>query len=260
MLKNKNIALVGSGNVATHLAQALSDRLACIISRNAAHARELSAPLGVGSSDDYSLLGQLKPDIILISVADHAVADVVAAIGKLDYNPLVLHTSGTLTKEILRPISDRIGIIYPLQTFSKGCAVDMAKVPFFTEASSETDLAIVDGLARSISPTVNHADEAHRRVLHVAGVFTSNFTNIILDSVERVLSEAGYSLDVVKPLLEVTTSKAFEIGPRAAQTGPARRGDYEVLARQQASLPKDLQPVYKALSDLIINIYHNKTE
>lgn len=253
-----DIAIVGSGNVATHLAQALRHRLCAVFSRNILHANELAEPLGVLSSDDYSELTKLKPDIIIISVADHAVADIVSAIGCLDYSPLVLHTSGTLTKETLSTISDRSGILYPLQTFSKGCPVDMSKVPFFTEASNPTDLEIVDGIAKTISPTVNHADEAHRRVLHVAGVFTSNFTNIILDSVERLLSNAGYSLDVVKPLLEATAAKAFEVGPRAAQTGPARRGDYAVIARQEASLPDDLRPVYKALTDLILNIYHNK--
>lgn len=255
-LNECNIALVGSGNVASHLAKALSDRLVAIFSRNAEHASELSAPLGVGSFSDYAELGRLKPDVIIISIADHAVSEVVASIGRLDYSPLVLHTSGTLTKEILCPISDRVGILYPLQTFSKGCAVDMTMVPFFTEASSPEDLEIVDALASSVSATVRHADEAHRRVLHVAGVFTSNFTNILLDCVERILSEAGYEMEVVEPLLKATVAKAFEVGPRAAQTGPARRGDYEVLARQEASLPEDLRPVYKVLSDLIIKTYH----
>lgn len=251
----KDIALVGAGNVASHLAKALKDRIQIVVSRNGEHARELACEIGAQHSDSFAALRHLRPDIVLISIADKAINDVVAAIGKLDYHPLVLHTSGTVAMEALKPMSDRVGVLYPLQTFSKGTHVNIREVPFFTEVSAEADYEIVDSLAQELSDNVQHANAEHRRKLHIAGVFTSNFTNVLLESVQKVLEPEGYTLDVVKPLIELSVSKAFAIGPHAAQTGPARRGDTAVMARQEAALPDYLKPVYRELSKLIIE-YH----
>ena len=247
------IALVGAGNVATHLAPALGKNLVALVGRTPEKARALGERCGVKTSGELSELRRLRPDVIIISVSDKGIADLAATIGNLGYEPLVLHTSGTVGMEALEPISRRTGVLYPLQTFSAQAELDISKVPFFTEASRESDLEITDTIARSISPVVNHADAGRRRVLHIAGVFTSNFTNVLLESVETVLAPAGYSLDVVRPLLEVTVAKAFAMGPHDAQTGPARRGDFAVLDRQLAALPEHLKDSYTALSNLILH-------
>ena len=259
-----SLAIVGAGNVATHLAKAFEAapevNLMAVISRTLSSAESVVNQLGgsVIASNDYGVLQQLRPDVVLISLADKALADVVAAIGSLDYNPLVLHTSGTLPKEMLHDVSSRTGIIYPLQTFSRTAHVDVAAVPFFNEAGSDSDLAIIDRLASAISRSVHHADAAHRRVLHIAGVFSSNFPNILLECTADVLASAGYGLEVVEPLVRAMVDKAFAIGPHAAQTGPARRGDLDVIERQKAALPSDLREIYSVLTDKIINSHKNE--
>ncbi|MCM1067289.1 MAG: DUF2520 domain-containing protein [Muribaculaceae bacterium] len=251
MLTPNDIAIAGCGNVASHLARALQGRVGYIANRTPANAEALAASIGAEALR-YDELRERKPAMIIVSLADHAVADVVRAIGRLDYDPLVVHTSGTLPKEVLEPISRRVGILYPLQTFTKDCHVDMARVPFFNEAASVEDLGIIDSVASSISTSVHHADAAKRKSLHIAGVFTSNFTNILLEGVERVLAPEGYDLDVVRPLLEATVEKAFAIGPHAAQTGPARRGDLAVIKAHEQALPDDLRAVYHILSEAIL--------
>lgn len=253
------LAIVGAGNVATHLARAFDTapgvQLEAVISRTLSSACEAVSGLhgGVAASADYALLRDLKPDVVLVSVADNALAEVADAIGRLDYDPLVLHTSGTLPKELLRPVSERTGIMYPLQTFSRTASVDMVTVPFFNEADSPVDLAIVDSLASAISRSVHHADEAHRRILHIAGVFSSNFPNILLECTARILAQGGYGLEVVEPLVKAMVDKAFAIGPHEAQTGPARRGDMEVIDSHKAALPPDLCLIYSVLTEQILN-------
>lgn len=246
------IVLVGAGNVASHLAKALAPHLSGIYSRNTTHAKTLADAVGVEVSGGLSQVGETSPKIIIVSVADKAVAEVAATIGALDCNPLVLHTSGTIGMEMLSPVCGRVGVLYPLQTFSAGTPVNMSEVPFFTETAFESDLEIADSVARLISQHVYHADASHRRVLHIAGVFTSNFTNILLESTQEVLAGGGYGLEVVKPLIEATVAKAFAVGPHAAQTGPARRGDFEVINRQEAALPDHLRQVYTTLTNLIL--------
>ena len=247
------MVLVGSGNVATHIAHALAPWLSGIYSRNAAHAAALAAQVGVAASGSLTDVAASAPAVIIVSVADKAIAEVTDAIGTIGSNPLIVHTSGTVGMEALSAVSPRTGVLYPLQTFSAGTPVDMASVPFFTETACEADLDTVDSIARLISQHVYHADAAHRRVLHIAGVFTSNFTNILLECVQTVLKDGGYGLDVVRPLIEATVAKAFAVGPHAAQTGPARRGDFAVIDRQEAALPPHLKEAYRVLTDLILH-------
>lgn len=248
--------------MASRLAEVIASdsdyRIAVVASRNIDHARGLADKLGkdVDATDNLAGIATYHPDIVLVSVADNAIADVVRGIGTLDYNPLILHTSGTLNRVLLEPVSKRTGVLYPLQSFTKGRQVDIRKVPIFTEAEDESDHPTVDALARAISEKVEHTCPEQRKTLHIAGVITNNFTNILLEQVEKLLADAGYDLDVVRPLAEETVAKAFALGPHAAQTGPAKRGDREVIAQHIDALPDRLKPIYSALSELIITTHN----
>lgn len=250
------VAFAGSGNVASHLAEALSHSEACrvvaVASRNSDHAAVLAEHVGAQACS-YSDLKTFCPDIIIVSVADRAVAEVVESIGHIGESVLALHTSGTVDKSSLAGISPRTGIFYPFQTFTKGFDVDMSEVPFFVETAREDDYAPVYRLAGSISGHVYHSDEERRRHLHIAGVFTSNFVNALLGVVEEELQAARYPAEVAVPLLRQTIAKAAAIGSFAAQTGPAVRGDVAVMKSQAETLSPEYRPVYEALSQLIMN-------
>ena len=125
-------------------------------------------------------------------------------------------------------------------------------VPFFTEADSAEDLATIDRIASAISDSVRHADAAQRQILHIAGVYSSNFVNILLEMVQDILKEADYPLSTVKPLVEATVAKAFSSDPHTAQTGPARRGDKAVMKKHAEALPPDKSMIYQILSEYIM--------
>lgn len=247
------IALVGSGNVATHLAGTLAPYLCGIYSRTAQHAGALASRMGVPVHGQLADVAGSGADVIIISVADQAIVDVAEEIGPVESMPLVLHTSGTIAKEALARISPRTGVLYPLQTFSRDVPVDMATMPFFIETAQTSDKEIAASIGHLMSPHIHYADAARRRTLHIAGVFTSNFTNVLLEAVERILAPHDYSLDVVRPLAEATIAKAFRVGPHAAQTGPARRRDDAVIAAQsEAIADPTLREAYDVLTRLII--------
>ncbi len=255
------VAMVGSGNVATHLVRSLANDpaidICAISSRHAENAFSLADEISKPDcATDFESIAQSRPDIIIVSVADGALKSVVDKIGPINSNPLVLLTSGTMEKEILEYISPRTGVLYPLQTFSKNTPVDLSKVPFFTEAATPDDLFIADWLASRMSSHVYHADSAKRGILHIAGVFSSNFVDILLESVEKILQEGGYDLSTVKPLVEATVAKAFDVGPHQALTGPAKRGDMEVVALQHSRCPEELKDSYRVLTQLITK-FHN---
>lgn len=257
------VVIAGAGNVASHLAESLSRSDVCelvaVASRTPEHAAELAAHTGCEACT-YAGIASFRPDVLIVSVADRALAGVVEQIGRLGESVLALHTSGTLDKSCLEPVSLRTGIFYPFQTFTKGFDVDMAEVPFFIETADKADFAEAEALARSISPHVYSSDEERRRHLHIAGVFTSNFVNVLLGVVEEELKEAGYPAEVAVPLLRQTIEKAASIGSFAAQTGPAVRGDMAVMRSQLSTLAPEYREVYKVLSELIMKKHNSADE
>lgn len=256
------VALAGAGNVASHLAAAFAAApdidLVVIGDRTAEKAGTLASAVGVersGALADIASCGNF--DVLVVSVADAAIADVAAAIGPLASAPLAVHTSGTVSQSVLGGVSPRTGILYPLQSFTAGVPTDLSAVPFFIETSDPADRQLIERVARSLSRKVHYADERLRGSLHIAGVFANNFVNAMLGRAAGILAAEGLPLDVVEPLVRATVDKAFAIGPHDAQTGPARRGDAAVMARQLERLPEELRPLYREISALITEEFHS---
>ncbi len=249
------ISIIGSGNVATHLARAL-DGHACIsqvCSRNFTHAQELaSRHRGCKAVEN---LADLDPtvDLCLIAVADDAIASVAQSLPKMQ--GLVAHTSGSTPIEALAGCSDQIGVFYPLQTFSKDAKVDLSAVTIFTEASNASALAKLDALAWAIAKEARHADSQQRKALHIAAVFGCNFANHLWTIADELLRREGLDLSVLEPLLRVTLDKALTLSPAKAQTGPAARGDQRVIADHLSRLTGLPHDIYSLLTTSILT--HN---
>lgn len=258
------IAIVGTGNVASHLAQVISRcayvKLTLICNRTIEHAQALATEIGNIAWGDLSELAKHELDIIIVSIADAAIPELATKIGRLPNSPLCLLTSGTIEMEALTPMSKRVGVLYPFQTFTQGINVDFSKISIFTEASDDRSLGEIDALAQALGCNVHHANAARRQILHIAGVYSNNFVNIILERAEYILASAELPFEVIEPLVRATVDKAFEIGPSAAQTGPARRGDYEVIKEQRSRLPEQERPLYELLTKTIIEKFHSENE
>lgn len=253
-LNSLRIAVIGSGNVATHLSGGLAaagSEIVCVCSPTLAHARRLADRFaGCHAVDSLASL-PLDADLYLISTVDNAVATIAKEMPHVA--GLVAHTSGSVPLAALAPASAMTAVIYPLQTFSRKVAVRLDDIPFFTEASTAEAHAFADRVAGLLSPKVYHADSSHRKKLHIAGVLSCNFANYLWDRTSDILNGAGYSFDVVRPLIEATLRKAVEVGPHAAQTGPAMRGDRAVIDSHIASLDPSTAEIYRILTEAIID-------
>lgn len=251
---------MGAGNVAGHLAAALSAagaRIEQVCSRTEDHACRLAAEVGAQAICSPADI-DATVDFCIICATDSAIADIARQLPGM--SGIVVHTSGTVPMDVLLAASPRVGVLYPLQTFSQGRPLNVREIPFFTEGSDASVLAAIDALAAMISGSVHHADSRTRPFLHVAGVLACNFPNYLIGCAAEVLARGGYSLDVVRPLVMETIAKAFEMGPDAAQTGPARRGNVDTIARHAAMLPEPQAGIYALLSEAILKKYHNEQD
>lgn len=253
------VVVAGTGNVASHLARALAAapgiEMAGIASRTPSHGGELAARCGCESLTPADLPA-IEADLLIVSIPDGALEDFCKTVGPLPLIRGAVHTSGTLPAAALSPLCPATGVLYPLQTFTKGTAVEMAGVPFFVETSDVKLKETLQLITKALGAGCRIVDQSQRRSLHIAGVFTNNFVNILLAKTAGILSSEGLSLEAVRPLAEATIAKAFAIGPHAAQTGPARRGDRAVMQSQEDALPQNLKPIYHLLSETIYHDYH----
>lgn len=250
----KRIVIIGSGNLAEALAQAVARapqlRLVQLFARNPQRGREVARLAATEWCDDPAQLA--AADLYLVAVSDRAVGEVAAS---LPFPPgaAVAHTAGSVPLDALPAHIARRGVFYPLQTFTRGRAVDFAEIPILVEASDEALRRQLETTARALSRTVVAADSALRARAHLAAVFVSNFTNHMYALGERILDEAGLSFDLLRPLAAETARKALD-APSAAdvQTGPAVRGDRPTQERHEAMLADErLRRLYSTISESI---------
>lgn len=250
----ENVIFIGSGNVASHLAQAVANAGLHILgfySRNKETAQQL-ADKHQTSWGGIEEIEAKDADFIIISVPDHAIEKVIANIPNT--KALIVHTSGSIDMDILKIKADRIGVFYPLQTFSKTKNLDYSNIPIMLEAQQAADLELLEKLAHSITKKVYKIDSAQRKKIHIAAIFSSNFTNYLYHIAADLLSKDDIPFEVIQPLIAETVDKLKELHPYDAQTGPAARNDQETIENHLQDL-KDIPEyyeIYKLMSHHII--------
>ena len=248
----KKIVMIGAGNVAVNLVQALAGcvEVAQVYSRHLSNACFLADKVGADATDDlYCIVPDA--DMYIISVKDDAISSIIDAVP--DNGALWVHTSGSKPLELFAGKRSRYGVLYPMQSFSKQIAVDFHEVPFFIEADNESDAIMIETLASLLSTKVFRADSELRRRLHIAAVFSCNFANHMWVLANDILQENGLPFDVMLPLIRTTVDKLTQLSPAESQTGPAIRGDRNVMDAHMKMLhDDDARQLYSLISESIM--------
>lgn len=249
------ITLIGSGNVATWIAQRLQGNprfpITQVFSRHLEHAQTLADLLNAEAIED---IRKLNPDnqIFIFALADKAYDEILPLLPfKL---PLAFTTSGTVSCQCLKEYADNYGVIYPLQTFTKTQDMRALEVPLCLESDFAGEhKTLMWELARELSPTCYEVSEAQRAKMHVAAVFACNFSNAMYQIAYKLLKENGLPFEILLPVLHQTVEKVSQMTPAEAQTGPAVRGDVNVMRAQISTLSDDrLKELYRLVSELIM--------
>ena len=244
------VTLIGTGNVASHLNAVFtkSDEISeieMISSRG-----DLSAKL------ERKINKNGESDIYIIAVADDVIASVSQSLKNT--NKIIAHTSGSVAMDVL-PLGHRIGVFYPLQTFTKDREIDFQSVPLCIEASKREDLELLKKLASAVSTSVHEVNSEQRKSLHLAAVFVNNFTNHIYQIGNEICTQNELSFDILKPLIAETAHKISALAPIDAQTGPAKREDRKTISKQLDQLENENhKEIYKTLTASILNTYGKK--
>jgi predicted short-subunit dehydrogenase-like oxidoreductase (DUF2520 family) len=225
------VRIVGPGRAGRSLAGAL-----------ATHGAEVAAPLG--RADDLTDAAD-GVDLLVVATPDAAIADVARQVRPVA-STVMAHLAGSLGLDVLEPHPRRAGL-HPMVSMPNpeigaerlvGSWFGVAGDPLVGEV-----VALLDGRSYTV------ADEV-RPMYHAAGCVAANHLVALMGQVERLAAQAGVPFEVYVELAARAMDNVAALGPAAALTGPAARGDEATVRRHLDALPAAERPAYQALADL----------
>jgi predicted short-subunit dehydrogenase-like oxidoreductase (DUF2520 family) len=253
-----NVVIIGSGNIATHLAKAFytaGHTISQIYSRSLANAYALANVVKSEALDDLSKI-YLHADLYIICVSDSAIQEIVNSIPKT-LPGIVTHTSGATDIDILVKFKNR-GVIYPPQSINKNIRTNLSVIPFGIEANSSENFEILFHSMRRIAPKSFACSSKQRLALHLSAVLANNFSNALFQMAKDILDKENLDFDLLKPIILETANKVQHHTPDETQTGPAVRKDYNIINKhlQFLSQSPEESKIYQLLTDFIIKRHY----
>jgi predicted short-subunit dehydrogenase-like oxidoreductase (DUF2520 family) len=261
MAAKPRIAIVGPGNLGSALALALY-RSGYLV--DAVIARSDSASLRKARSFSKEVGGiavrpaQINADVVWLCVPDGEIAKVARALaGKGNWKgKVVLHSSGALTSDELKPLRQRgaaVASVHPLMTFVRGSRPALVGVPFAIEG----DAAAVQVARRVVSNLGGRSYSIRKQdklAYHAWGTFASPLLTALLATTEHAAAAAGVRAKAGRqrmlPILQQTLANYAKLGPAASFSGPIIRGDVAIVSqhlRVLSDIPA-VREVYLALA------------
>ena len=253
------VVIIGSGNVATVMGSRIAEaghRIVQVVARREEPAARLAAEWNCAYTTQWGQ-ADATADIYIVSVSDRALeglGDLVTLPGRL-----VVHTAGAVAGDVLLSVSERWGVLYPLQSLRSEIR-PFPVFPLLITAGRPEDLSLIGDLARSISPRVQEADDATRLKLHVAATSVNNFANWLYTQAELFCNNEKLDFTLLYPLIAETSQRLLQYSPGDVQTGPAVRGDRGTIRRHLEILNnyKDLNELYRLFSLQIERFYRGE--
>ena len=260
----KNFSIIGAGAVGRSIALALfynGVKPAGVFSEHGNSASVLAKKIKARLFGTVEQL-QLISDLIIISVPDDRITDVVACISAMPQSlrgKTFLHTSGALTSDILLPLKKKgasVGSFHPLQTFVKKKEHTLLKNVYCAIEGDSAANKTSKILARKMGARYFTVSKRNKTLYHIAAVFASNYQVTLFSVVEQIAAiikiPKAHVWKIFRPLIEQTLENVFSSSPAEALTGPIARSDYQTITKHlkalESSKPLEhLVPLYSTL-------------
>ncbi|MGB0615075.1 MAG: DUF2520 domain-containing protein [Acidimicrobiales bacterium] len=183
-------------------------------------------------------------DLVLIATPDTVVADVAAAIRP--GRAVVAHVAGSLGLDVLAP-HDRRAALHPLMSLPDAeIGAERLTGGWFAVAGDP----LVADLATALGGRTFEIADDDRALYHAAAAVASNHLVALLGHAQRLGASVGVPADALMALALGSAENAVALGPAAALTGPAARGDEATLVAHRDAIgrraPRELA-VYEAM-------------
>lgn len=248
-----DLVIIGTGNTATVLGKKLNQaghRVLQVLGRDEAHTTILAEALATEPIIDPGKLSR-EAEVYLLAVSDRAIPEVVDNLPNIG-KKIIAHTAASVSKDVLKPVSENYGVFYPYQTLRKEVS-RLPEIPVIVDGSNSFTINLLKELAKTISETVEEANDENRVKMHLAAVMVNNFANHLYALAADYCSKENLDFKLLLPLIQETATRIKDLPPSKAQTGPAIRNDQETI-QKHLQLLKDhpqLKELYTLMTESI---------
>ena len=251
------VTIIGTGNVATVLSKLIfanNHSINQIYGRNIDAASLLANQLNAQPINKLSDLNK-ESDLYIIAVSDKSIATICNNLNVTD--KIVVHTAGSVNSDILKNVSRKFGVLYPIQSLRKEMDFATATIPFLINGNNKSTQISIENFAKTLSKKVAIGNDEARLQLHTAAVFSCNFVNYMYLQSANFCKANNLDFTLLQPLIEETALRLRTHHPKDVFTGPAVRKDVQTIEKHIAQLNsnKPAQDLYKLISEMIMNNY-----
>jgi len=236
-----------------------------IMTTSLASAQHACDFIGAGRAVD-NLHAMRAADVWMLATPDAQLAHAAEQLAQHSAGPAIaFHCSGALAAAHLAPLAQQG---WPLA--SAHCILSFASAPTAVQqfagtlCALEGDAAVCSLLRSAFTDIGAHCFDVasqDKLLYHAAAVFATNFLPVLQSVAEDLWQGTGVPAEYIPALraslLHNAVANITRLGPQAALTGPAARGDLAAIARQaQAVTHWDSQAgaAYEALSALALRL------
>ncbi len=260
-----SVNIIGTGKVGRTLMALVAalpgTELRDVLSRSPASAAEAVAATSAGRAA-ATLAGMRPADLWVLSVPDDSIAKVAQALAEARGDAAAaLHCSGFLPAQALEPLRAQgwaAASCHPVLSFADP-QIAARQFPG-TCCAIEGDAPAVALARRLVSDCGGvpfDVDPERKALYHAAAVFSNNFATVLQAVAREAWLEAGVPEEIAaelgRTLLSGTAESVGRLGPAAALTGPAARGDTDLMRLQEAAVTAwrpEAGALYAAMSRL----------
>ncbi len=226
----RHVRIIGPGRAGTALALALTN------------AGWEVAPM-LGRSDNHAGAAR-GVDLLVLATPDDEIRGVAREV-EPDDSTVVAHLSGARGLEVLAP-HERRGAVHPLVALPTPDVGARRLVGGWFAVAGDP---LVDEVVHALRGRSFTVDDGDRATYHAAAVIASNHLVALMGQVERLADTVGVPFEAYLDLATDTLANVAELGPAAALTGPAARGDESTIRRHLRALPTEERRAYRGMID-----------
>ncbi|MSQ07500.1 MAG: DUF2520 domain-containing protein [Dehalococcoidia bacterium] len=261
---DRTIGFIGVGVLAKGLALALAQLsypVTGAYSRSFSSAQELARRLPgcKAFTSAQELAGHAG--LVFITTPDAAIGPVAASLS-WRRGQGVVHCSGALTLEVLRPAADggaSVGGFHPFQTFAglddPAEAAARLQGVSFAVAGQGWVLEHLTQMAAALGGRAVSIPDAERPLYHASAILACGYLAALLQGAASLWQEMGFpeqqAMRALQPLAQTTLDNVFRHGVVPNVTGPVVRGDVATVRAHLEALSQrlpELVPLYAALT------------
>ncbi len=243
------IAIVGAGSVGRAFGRGLSDagwNIAAVVARTQARAAEGVRAIGAGRAFHSLTRLVIAADVLLLTTRENALAPVSKELARLGgeewRGKIVLHTGGTLNREVLAPLEKcgaATGSITPMQFFGRRAKTSFDGIMFAVEGSP-TAIRMARKIARAVGGLPILVRSQKKANCGTAKEMVTAQALALVDAGVRLLMDAGFSRrQAARAGLHLSRAALHnfeQYGGADAWNAATSSGDANAVAKQLRSL------------------------